>query len=132
MHHNESVFPESFVYKPERWLAPKSGDDVVNDSVGDKGTAGAGTTGPTTTTAMSSTTTTKSLSRYMTAFGRGSRQCIGINIAYAELYIGIATLFRRFDFDLFETERADVDLAHDFVSAHARHGSKGVRVMVKG
>lgn len=125
MHHNETVFPESFVFKPERWLA-----------AGTAATAGA-TAGANSATSSAagdgavSPATTKALSRYMTAFGRGSRQCIGINIAYAELYIGLASLFRRLDFELFETGRADVDLAHDYVSAHAYHGSEGVRVMVK-
>ena len=114
MHHNETVFPESFVFKPERWLGATA--------VGAGAAAGDGAVSP---------ATTKALSRYMTAFGRGSRQCIGINIAYAELYIGLASLFRRLEFELFETGRADVDLAHDYVSAHAYHGSKGVRVMVK-
>ena len=114
MHHNEAVFPDSFVYKPERWM------NTSNDTA--LPAAAAGSVAP---------ATTKALSRYMTAFGRGSRQCIGINIAYAELYIGLASVFRRFDFELFETKRADVDLAHDFVSAHAYHGSEGVRVMVK-
>ena len=115
MHHNEAVFPDSFVFKPERWLTV-TGKETASASAGDGAVSPA---------------TTKALSRYMTAFGRGSRQCIGINIAHAELYTGLASLFRRLEFDLFETKRADVDLAHDYVSAHAYHGSEGVRVMVR-
>lgn len=125
MHHNEGVFPDSFVYKPERWMSSSSISSNETVSSADVGGGGIGTGGSVTRA------TTKALSRYMTAFGRGSRQCIGINIAYAELYIGLASLFRRFEFELFETERADVDLAHDYVSAHAYHGSEGVRVMVR-
>ena len=30
-------------------------------------------------------------------FSRGSRACIGINVAYAELYLVVAHLFRRFE-----------------------------------
>lgn len=32
----------------------------------------------------------------MVPFGRGSRQCVGMQLAYAELYITLGTLFRRF------------------------------------
>ena len=35
-------------------------------------------------------------------------------LAFAELFITIATLVRRFDFELFETTRRDVDPARDF------------------
>lgn len=36
------------------------------------------------------------LDRNMVPFGRGSRQCVGMPLAYAELYITLGTLFRRF------------------------------------
>ncbi|PQE10449.1 Cytochrome P450 protein [Rutstroemia sp. NJR-2017a BBW] len=36
------------------------------------------------------------LEHHLHPFGRGSRQCVAMNLAYAELYRGIATLFRRF------------------------------------
>lgn len=72
------------------------------------------------------------LERYLVPFSRGTRACIGLNLAYAEMYMALATLFRRFDLELFETSRADVDLAHDFFNPSARLDSKGVQVMVKG
>ncbi|ORX95133.1 cytochrome P450 [Clohesyomyces aquaticus] len=34
--------------------------------------------------------------RYMNSFSRGSRSCVGINLAYAELHLTVAHLFRRF------------------------------------
>ena len=46
----------------------------------------------------------------MIAFGRGTRSCVGMQLAYAEMYIGISTLFRRFELELFETDRTAVDL----------------------
>lgn len=36
------------------------------------------------------------LNRNMVPFGRGTRQCVGMNLAYAELYIMLGTFFRRF------------------------------------
>lgn len=55
-----------------------------------------------------------------------------ISLAYAELYITIATIFRRFELRLFETNEEDVEMAHDFFIPVPRLGSKGVRVVVEG
>lgn len=48
------------------------------------------------------------LSRFMVAFSRGSRSCLGINLAYMEMYMAIAYLVRRFDFRLAGTTPADM------------------------
>ena len=47
------------------------------------------------------------------------------------MHMATATLFRRYDFELFETDRSDVDVAHDFFLPSAKLDSKGVRVTVK-
>ena len=67
----------------------------------------------------------------MVAFGRGTRSCVGMQLAYAELYIGLSTLFRRFNFELFETDRTAVDLHVDTFVPRPKPGTKGVRVLVK-
>lgn len=36
------------------------------------------------------------LERFLLAFSRGSRRCVGMNLAYAELYLAVARIFRRF------------------------------------
>lgn len=36
------------------------------------------------------------LGHNMVPFGRGSRQCVGMPLAYTELYVTLGTLFRRF------------------------------------
>lgn len=36
------------------------------------------------------------LNRNMVPFGRGSRQCVGMPLAYAEVYIMLGTLFRKY------------------------------------
>ena len=71
------------------------------------------------------------LDRYLVNFGRGARSCLGINLAKVEMYLTLATLFRRFEFVLFETDRSDADIAHDFFIPYARTDSKGVQVLVK-
>ena len=42
----------------------------------------------------------------------------------------MATLFRRFKFELFETDVSDVKLKHDFFLPSPKLDSKGVRVKV--
>jgi len=71
------------------------------------------------------------LSRYLVNFSKGTRMCLGMNLAYAEIYLTLAAVFRRFDLELFETTREDVDIVHDFLHPSARLDSKGVRVLVK-
>jgi hypothetical protein len=64
-----------------------------------------------------------------------SQQVISANVhhslAYAELYLALAGVFRRFDFELFETTIDDVKIERDAFVAGAKVGSKGVRVRVK-
>jgi len=54
------------------------------------------------------------------------------SLAYAELYLSIAKIFRRFDLGLFETTVEDIAMAHDFFTPVARLDSKGVRIHVVG
>ncbi|TQN65799.1 Cytochrome P450 monooxygenase sdnE [Colletotrichum shisoi] len=67
------------------------------------------------------------LDRYLVSFGKGSRQCLGINLAYAEMYLAVAAVVRRFDWDMFETTLDDVVCKHDFFVAVADLDSRGVR-----
>ncbi|CAK42677.1 hypothetical protein CBS115989_7071 [Aspergillus niger] len=98
MHHDESIFPQSHEFIPERWTDP-------NDR--------------------------RRLNKYMVSFSKGSRQCIGMNLAFAELYLGIATLFRRYDMKLHDTTLDDVQLHGDKMLPRAKNGSKGVRVTLR-
>ena len=102
MHHSESVFPDSHTYKPERWLGNPKGPDGV-----------------------------KQLSRYMVAFGRGNRMCLGMQMAYAEMFATIATLFRRLELELFETDKSSVEFYRDYVTPQVKPGGFGVRVIIK-
>lgn len=40
------------------------------------------------------------LERFIVPFSKGSRMCLGLHLAWAELYIGLANLFRRVDMEL--------------------------------
>ncbi|KAH7351363.1 cytochrome P450 family protein [Rhexocercosporidium sp. MPI-PUGE-AT-0058] len=71
------------------------------------------------------------LDRYFVPFSKGTRACPGINLAQAELYFTLAVLFARFDFQLYETDISDVEMAHAYLVPYPKWETKGVRVKVK-
>ncbi|TVY92481.1 Cyrochrome P450 monooxygenase [Lachnellula willkommii] len=106
IHHNESIFPNSHEYIPQRWIDNPR------------------------------------LDKYLVSFSKGTRQCVGINLAYAELYTTLASIFRRYGgpgsagleegrFELFETTGEDVDIVADMFLPFVKKGSKGIRVLAK-
>ncbi|PYH91502.1 cytochrome P450 [Aspergillus ellipticus CBS 707.79] len=96
-HTAETVFPEPFLFDPERWL-------------GDAG---------------------RERRKFQMAFGKGGRECLGLELARAELYLVVTTLVRSFEMTLWETESNDVAFLHDYHVAMPKMDSKGVRVMAK-
>ncbi len=66
MHMNETVFPNPTEFQPDRWLGDPKGPGGL-----------------------------RPLSSYMVSFSRGARNCLGLNLAWMELYVGLATIFRR-------------------------------------
>lgn len=69
--------------------------------------------------------------KYFMGFGKGTRICLGMNLVYAELYLGVATIFSRFDMELYETIRSrDVDVVRDCIIGLPSSESKGIRVRI--
>jgi hypothetical protein len=68
---------------------------------------------------------------------------VQINLAYSELYLTLAGIFRKYELydgnekerspslELFETGREDVDMAFDFLIPFPKRGSLGVRLRVR-
>ncbi|KAK9311440.1 cytochrome P450 [Lipomyces starkeyi] len=50
----------------------------------------------------------QSLDQWLIAFSKGPRSCLGINLAWCELYLAFATMLRRFDLKLDGTTRKDL------------------------
>ncbi|KAF2439814.1 cytochrome P450 [Karstenula rhodostoma CBS 690.94] len=98
--HDEALFPKSREFIPERWLD----DPKTSDGI--------------------------PLDRFMVSFGRGTRSCLGITLAWTELYLTLGMMFRRFKFELFEADVTDVEMAHDYFIPVTSLKSKGVRVFV--
>lgn len=82
------------------------------------------------------------LDKYLVAFSRGSRQCIGINLAYAEIYLALAAIFRQYGslavrgkddvgvFELYDTTMRDVEIVGDGITPLTVPESKGVRLRI--
>ncbi|KAI9806985.1 MAG: hypothetical protein M1833_002643 [Piccolia ochrophora] len=71
------------------------------------------------------------LDKYLVPFSKGTRACLGINLAYAELYLGIAGVFRQFELVLHDSSRVDVETEHDFFNPTPKLDAKGLRATVK-
>ncbi|KAI1506236.1 cytochrome P450 [Biscogniauxia marginata] len=100
-HHDESIFPDSHSFMPERWL----------DENGER---------------------SKDLERALLTFSKGSRACLGMNLAFCELYLTVTALALRVypHMRLFETTEKDVTYDHDMFVPLAKDDSKGVRVII--
>ncbi|KAG9941926.1 alcohol oxidase, partial [Aureobasidium melanogenum] len=70
------------------------------------------------------------LEQYVVPFSKGSRACIGLHLASAELYLGVAKVFRKFDLELYETTYRDVEITWDGFAGGFRPDSEGIRVKV--
>jgi cytochrome P450 len=80
------------------------------------------------------------LDRYLFSFSKGPRACIGMNLAWAELYNAVAAVFGHYGsgegggegpcMKLWQTTEKDVLLEHDYFVPFPWAGSQGVRVVV--
>lgn len=74
------------------------------------------------------------LRAHLNNFGRGTRQCVGMRLAYAELYLTLAYVFRRLgkEMQLHDTEyERDVAFVQDYFIPAPSKDSKGLRVVAK-
>lgn len=95
-HTAPSVFPDPFVFDPERW-------------VGDEG---------------------RKLQRYQMSFGKGSRKCLGIELARAEMYLVTAALVQGFDMNLWKTKANDVAFVYDYHVSMPSIEFKGLEAII--
>ncbi|KAJ4481991.1 cytochrome P450 [Lentinula aciculospora] len=76
MHMNPNVFPDPYIFNPDRWLKGET-DEMMHDFV---------------------------------PFSKGSRVCVGLNLAWSELYLIFGNLFRKVNLKLI----VDEDTIDDF------------------
>ncbi|KAJ5875447.1 uncharacterized protein N7473_012794 [Penicillium subrubescens] len=70
------------------------------------------------------------LARYIVSFTRGSRICLGLNLAYSELYTVIAYIARRFSFEMYNTTLEDVTVTRDMMVGYTSRGDLQVYAKV--
>ncbi|KAF9530327.1 cytochrome P450 [Crepidotus variabilis] len=58
------------------------------------------------------------LEKYLVAFSKGPRGCLGINLAWCELYLTIGTVFRRLDMIPDQASIEDISYREYFVPVH--------------
>ena len=74
----------------------------------------------------------KRLDRFQVAFNRGTRSCVGMNLARAELFMILAAVFRQFDVDVSEVKRErDIDVSRDYLLGLQAPDSPGILVKIK-
>ncbi|KAG8156917.1 hypothetical protein KVR01_013139 [Diaporthe batatas] len=99
MHTDPNEFPDPMRFDPGRWLAGGGGDT---------GKARAGTWAPP--------------RHYYAPFGRGTRVCLGMHLAWAEMYLVLATLVQRFDFTIEGATAGDFEMERDNFAIGTRAG----------
>ncbi|KAB8289893.1 hypothetical protein EYC80_010524 [Monilinia laxa] len=108
IHYSPVIFPSPEKFDPTRWIANSAlGGSAPGDAVRNH-----------------------RLNKYFVPFSKGTRICLGINLAYAELFLTTACILKRFDFELFGTTKKDVEIKRDHFVAAPAAGSKGIRVIV--
>ncbi|KAJ5116547.1 Cytochrome P450, partial [Penicillium angulare] len=65
-------------------------------------------------------------------FSKGTRQCLGMHLAYAEIYLGLAAIVRRFDLKIYKTTVEDMTHYREYAFGHPKKRNAGLRVTVTG
>ncbi|KIW97596.1 uncharacterized protein Z519_01180 [Cladophialophora bantiana CBS 173.52] len=81
VHSSATVFDNPNAFMPQRWLHTST-----------------------------STSTSRDLESNLVAFSRGPRSCLGINLAWCELYVAFATMLRRFELLEIDKDSPPADL----------------------
>lgn len=103
LHRNPEAFPDPLAFHPERFL--QDGKDGVG---------------------------APEALRNLVPFSRGARMCVGLNVAWAELYLSIAILLTSVKMELVDTTDRDAEIVEEHFIGIFPEDSKGIRVKVLG
>ncbi|OOQ81615.1 benzoate 4-monooxygenase cytochrome P450 [Penicillium brasilianum] len=70
--------------------------------------------------------------KHFAPFSKGSRQCIGMNLAYCEMYLALAHVVRRYDMELYDTTFNNVHLVRDLGLGFPKEKPLSVKTRVTG
>ncbi|KAL9617958.1 MAG: hypothetical protein Q9160_007263 [Pyrenula sp. 1 TL-2023] len=121
IHNDPTIYPRPEVWDPERWLTRSPGEEVGTEKV---------------------VFNHSLMQRYMVAFSKGTRACVGKELAWAELYLVLARIFNpkheaegkgrvelKLRTDL--TDERDVIVEHDCFNPQPATGRGSVWVSVE-
>ena len=73
------------------------------------------------------------LQKYLVAFTKGSRACLGTNLAWAELYMTLAAVFRNLggSMKIVDTvKERDIDISRDIFTPAMRKDTTGIQIVI--
>ncbi|KAK7990689.1 hypothetical protein PG990_014969 [Apiospora arundinis] len=99
---DSTLFPDPGEFKPERWLLAEDGQQNY------------------------------ALERKLLSFGRGSRICLGMDLAYCEMYLMVAELVHRVlpHARLVDTTLENIEYDHDCIVPSPKSGFIAVRIAI--
>ncbi|USW53498.1 Putative cytochrome P450 [Septoria linicola] len=107
VHSSPEIFSSPETFNPERWLQKESGDDSGKSAAA-------------------------ALEKWLVAFSRGPRSCLGQNLGMCELYFAFAVLFWKLDMELDGTTEEDLRYRECFLPAfQGRHMRAFCRPVVR-
>lgn len=115
------IFPEPHEFRPERWLPSESSSGPA-PAAPDYDDGGETTDDP---------AARRRRWAVSTIFGGGSRMCIGLHLAWSEMYLTTAILVSRFGdrMELYDVDfERDIKITIDGFDAYPGRGHKGLRV----
>lgn len=127
IHYSPTIYPSPWSFIPERWLPSPTPPHLPPRPPG----------------------IPQAKQKYLVGLSKGTRQCLGLPLAHAELYMTIASVLRAFvrvdggkggdgekvvvrGMRLVETDRRDTDMTRDMAFPGVARGRGDVRVVVEG
>lgn len=112
------IFPDPHAFRPERWLSAAPSSPTYPES----GDGGETTDDP---------AARRRKWAVSTVFGGGSRMCIGLHLAWSEMYLTTAIIMSRFGdrLELYDVDfERDIKITIDGFDAYPGRGHRGLRV----
>lgn len=81
---------------------------------------------------MGDSTAAVTARKHLQPFGKGTRNCLGINLAWSELYLTVAALVGSVRMELVDTTVRDVTIVKEYFVGYLPEDSKGIRFRVLG
>jgi cytochrome P450 len=121
---DEEIFPDPHAFRPERWLPAMPSSGPPHAGPAESGDGGEITDDP---------AARRRRWAVSAVFGGGSRMCIGLHLAWSEMYLTVAILVSRFGdrLELYDVDfERDIKITIDGFDAFPGRGHKGLRVMM--